>query len=160
MLSLLFLMTVIGLPWCFGILSLSCCVDESTLSSMLSSHLPPSFLETYSLLTSSLGCYVLWVFSSVLTDTLIFHWRLGDCESPQFSRPLLTILAVFNNPVLWMVSTRPPISNFYSSFNNPLVTVPKASLTIGQIVTFMFHSFFFFQFLSKVKLLILLFTFF
>ena len=41
-----------------------------------------------------------------------------------------------------MVSTRPP--NFKSSrpFNNPLVTVPKAPVTIAIIVTFMFHSFF------------------
>ena len=37
-----------------------------------------------------------------------------------------------------MVSTRPPTS---SLFNNPLITVPKAPITIGIIVTFMFHSF-------------------
>ena len=30
-----------------------------------------------------------------------------------------------------------------SHFNNPLVTVTKAPITIGIIVTFMFHSFFF-----------------
>ena len=43
-------------------------------------------------------------------------------------------------------------------FNNPLVSVPKAPITIGIIVTFMFHSIF--QFSSKVEVLILLFTFF
>ena len=41
-----------------------------------------------------------------------------------------------------MVTTRPPISKSSSSFNNPLVIVPKASNTIGIIVTFMFHNFF------------------
>ena len=37
-----------------------------------------------------------------------------------------------------------PSANFHSSwpFNNPLVIVPKAPVTIGTIVTFMFHSFF------------------
>ena len=42
-------------------------------------------------------------------------------------------------------------------FNNPLVIVPKAPITIGTFVTFMFHSFF--QFSSKVEVLIFLFTF-
>ena len=41
-----------------------------------------------------------------------------------------------------MVSTRPPISKYSSPFNNPLVTVLKAPITIGIIFTFMFHSFF------------------
>ena len=46
-----------------------------------------------------------------------------------------------------------------SPFSNPLVTVSKAPITIGIIVTFLFHSFFF-QFPSKVEVLIILFTFF
>ena len=41
-----------------------------------------------------------------------------------------------------MVSTRPTTSKSSRLFNNPLVTVPKAPITIGVIVTFMFHSFF------------------
>ena len=57
-----------------------------------------------------------------------------------------------------MVSTWPPTSKSSSPFNNPLVTVPKAPITNGIIVTFMFHSFFLFS--SKVEVLILLFTFF
>ena len=79
-------------------------------------------------------------------------------KCPQVSWTLLSILAVFNNAVIWMVSTRPPTSMSFRPFNNPLVFVPKAPITIGIIVTFMFHSFF--QFSSKVKVLILLFTFF
>ena len=70
-----------------------------------------------------------------------FHWSLSDSKSPQVSRTLLSILAVLNN-VIWMVSTRPPTSKSSSPFRNPLVTVPKAPITIGIIVTFMIHSFF------------------
>ena len=54
----------------------------------------------------------------------------------------LGIRAVLNNDVVWMVSTRTPISMSSSSFNNSLVTVKKAPFTIGIIVTFMIHSFF------------------
>ena len=89
---------------------------------------------------------------------MVFHWRLSDSKSPQVSRTLLSILTIFNNAVVWMVSTRPPTSKSSRPFNNPLVTVPKASITIGIIVTFIFHSFF--QFSSKVEVLISLFTFF
>ena len=41
-----------------------------------------------------------------------------------------------------MVSTCSPTSKSSRPFNNPLVIVPKAPITIGTIVTFMFHSFF------------------
>ena len=67
------------------------------------------------------------------------------------------ILAVLNNVVFWTVSTRPLTSKSSSSFNNPLMTEPKAPITIGIIFTLMFHNFF--QFPSKVEVLILLFTF-
>ena len=52
---------------------------------------------------------------------------------------LLSILAVLNNAVVWIVSTRPPISKSSSPFNNPSDTAP---IIIGIIVTFKFHSFF------------------
>ena len=73
---------------------------------------------------------------------MVFHWKLSDSKSPQVSRTLLSILTVFNNAVAWMVSNRPPTSKSSRPFNNLLVTVPKAPITIGIIVTFMFHSFF------------------
>ena len=68
---------------------------------------------------------------------MVFHRHLSDIKSPQVSRTLLSILAVFNNVVVWMVSTRPPTSESSRPFNNPSITVPKA-----PIDTFMFHSFF------------------
>ena len=89
---------------------------------------------------------------------MVFHWSLTDSISPQVSKTLLSILVVLNNAVAWMVSTRPPTSKSSSPFSNPLVTVPNAPIIIGIIVTCMFHSFF--QFPSKVDVLILLFTFF
>ena len=73
---------------------------------------------------------------------MVFHWSLSDSKSPQVSRTRLSILAVLSNAVIWIVSTRPPISKSSRPFNNPLVTVPNAPITIGTIVTFMFHSFF------------------
>ena len=73
---------------------------------------------------------------------MAFHWSLSDSKSPQVSRTRLRILAVLSNAVVWIVSTRPPTSKSSRPFNNPLVIVPNAPITIGTIVTFMFHSFF------------------
>ena len=89
---------------------------------------------------------------------MVFHWSLSDSKSPQVSRILLSIWAVLNNEVVWMVSTRPTTSKSASPFSNPLVTVPNAPITIGIIVTCMFNSFF--QFPSKVEVHILFFNFF
>ena len=72
---------------------------------------------------------------------MVFHWSLSDSKSPQVSRTRVRILAVLSNAVVWKVSTRPPTSKSSRLFNNPLVSVPKAPITIGTIVTFMFHSF-------------------
>ena len=71
---------------------------------------------------------------------MVFHWSLSESKSPQVSRILLSILAVFKNAVIWMVSNHLPTSKSSRPFNNPSVTVPKAPITIGTIDTFMFHS--------------------
>ena len=89
---------------------------------------------------------------------MVFHWSLSDSKSPQVSRTLLSILTVFTNAVVWMVSTLLPTSKSFRPFGNPLVTVPKAPIKIGVFVTFIFH--FFFQFSGKVEVLISLFIFF
>ena len=73
---------------------------------------------------------------------MVFQWSLSDCKSHQVSRTLLSILAVLNNTVVWIVSTRPPIFKCSGPFKSPLVTVPNAPITIGIIVTFIFYSFF------------------
>ena len=59
------------------------CIDASTLSSMLASPLPPSFLETYSLSTSSLRCKALCIVISFLVlwsiclSSSLVHLRKG-----------------------------------------------------------------------------------
>ena len=73
---------------------------------------------------------------------MVFLWSLSDSKSPQVSRTRLRILAVLSNAVVWIVSIFPPTSKSSRPFNNPLVIVPNAPITIGTIVTFMFHSFF------------------
>ena len=67
---------------------------------------------------------------------MVFHWSLSDSKSPQVSRILLSILAVLNNVVVWMVSTHPPNCKSSSPLSNPLVIVPNAPITIGIIDTF------------------------
>ena len=61
---------------------------------------------------------------------MIFHWCLNDNKSPQVSRTLLSILTDLNNGVVWMVSIRPPISNFSNPLSKPL----------GIIITIFFSS--------------------
>ena len=73
---------------------------------------------------------------------MVFHRSLSDSKFPKVSWTLHSILAVLNNAIVWMVSSRPPTSKSSSLLNNPLVSVPKAPITIGIIVTFMFHRFF------------------
>ena len=73
---------------------------------------------------------------------MVFHWSFSDSKSPQVSRTLLGFLAVLKNVAVWMVFTCPLISKSSSPCTNPLVTVPRAPITIGIIVTFMFHCFF------------------
>ena len=74
---------------------------------------------------------------------MVFHWSLSDSKSPQASRTLLSILSILSNAVIWIVSTCPPPSKSSRPINNPLVTVPKAPIKIGTIITFIFHSFFY-----------------
>ena len=73
----------------------------------------------------------------------------------------LGLFSVFSlySIVVWMFSTHTLISMSSSTFNHPLVTIPKAPNTIGVIVNFMFHIFFIFYFPSKVEELIFRFTF-
>ena len=70
-----------------------------------------------------------------------FFTNSSDSKSHQVSRTILSILAVLSKVVVWIVSNHPPTSKSSSSFSNPLVTVSNAPITIGKIVTVMFHSF-------------------
>ena len=73
---------------------------------------------------------------------MVFHLALSDSKSLQVSRNLLTILAVFNIAVFGWSPLGYQLPKSPRPFINPLVTVPKAPIPIGIIVTFTFHSFF------------------
>ena len=80
---------------------------------------------------------------------MVFHWSLSDNKSPQIYRNLLSILADLINAVYGMVSSRPVISKSSNLFTNFSLTIPRAPITIGIIVPFMFHSFFYFIAMPK-----------
>ena len=75
-------------------------------------------------------------------ELTVFHKNLSDSKFPPATWILLSILADLNNSVLWMVSTCPLISKSSSPCTNPLMTVPRAPITISIIFTFIFYSFF------------------
>ena len=72
---------------------------------------------------------------------MVFLWNLIGSKTPHVSVTLPSILAVLNNIVVWMVSSRPQTSKSCITLNNHLVTVTKARIKICIIVTFMFYSF-------------------
>ena len=74
-------------------------------------------------------------------ELTIFHWSLSNSKSLQVSWTLLSILADLNNVVVWMVSTRPPISSSTSSLTKTLRIVLSAPITVGTTATHIFHSF-------------------
>ena len=120
---------------------------------MLVIPLPPSFRGTNNLSPESSGLsFTSWeFFTFVLADgfSLEFEWKQISSSLQDF---FLNILVVLNNAVVWMVPTRPSNTKLFSSFNNTILTVTKAPITIGMIVTFMFYSFFF-QFPCKSRYL-------
>ena len=118
---------------------------------MLASPLLPSFYDTYRPSKSSRVCNTSIIIVIICSLLRVFHTSVSwwfhtgvwvTKTSPQVSMTLLSILADLNNAVVWMVSTRPVISKYSSPCTNSLVTLPRAPITIGIIVTFMFHSFF------------------
>ena len=87
---------------------------------------------------------------------MVFDCSSSDIKFLQVSRTFLNILTVLTYAVVWLFSTRPLISKSPCPFNNPLLTVPKETITIGIIVNVIFHRIF--QFSSNVQVLIPLFT--
>ena len=89
---------------------------------------------------------------------MIFHWSLSESKSLQVSRTLLSILAVLSNVVVWMVYTRPLISNSSSPLKIFFGNCTKT--TNHDWYNCHLHVPYLFQFPNKFKELILLFTFF
>ena len=111
-------------PFMFSMLSSSRCINASTLSSMLQVLFLPLFLIHMS--TSSVGCnalcmviyycywFFLWFFYPFQSFShqcylIVFRWSLSGRKSPQVTGTLLSILAVLNNAVVWIVFTHPII---------------------------------------------------
>ena len=64
---------------------------------------------------------------------MVSDWKMSNDKSPQVS----SILADFNNAVVWIVPVCPPISKTSCSHSIPLGTVPSSPITIGNTVTLM-----------------------
>ena len=83
-------------------------------------------------------CLVLYSFIIIIYSFrvyhMVFHWSLRDSKCPQVSRTLLSILAVLDNAVVWMVSTRPPTSKSSRPFKYLSVFVVVYGLTCQIIV--------------------------
>ena len=79
---------------------------------------------------------------------MVSHWSLCDRKSPHFSWTLPGILADLNDVVVWVVSICLLISKSFCSFISTLVTLRRSPVTIGIIVTLLYHIFFF-NFLAR-----------
>ena len=89
---------------------------------------------------------------------MVFHWSLSNNKSPQVFKTLLSILADLSNAVVWIVSTRPLISESSKSLYQSFGDCDKDTNYNGYHRQFPFPRLF--QFPNKVEVLILLFTFF
>ena len=74
-------------------------------------------------------------------ELMVSHWSLSNSKS-QVYITLHSILADLNVTVVWMLSTCVLFPNLPVPFNNSIVTVPSAPITIGITVTFMLSIFF------------------
>ena len=71
---------------------------------------------SYKCLKSIIFILLFWeFFTPALADDFL---GLSDNKSPQVSRTRLSILVDFNNAVVWMVSTCPLVSKFFSPYIN------------------------------------------
>ena len=83
--SVLSLEVVISLSPHFYMWSSSRCINASTLASIMVSLLPPSFLDTYSLSTSSLGCNaVCMVISFLMIWSICFFSLINFKNGPEY----------------------------------------------------------------------------
>ena len=77
----------------------------------------------------------------IISLFMFFHRCLRDSKTPHISKILLNILAYLKNAIVWMLSIRPQFPNSSIRFSKLLRTVSSMPITVGIIVTFLFHSF-------------------
>ena len=126
-----------------------CCQDDIGKSRMNCFTTDKKLIQVIFFNLISILCSLLLSLLLLLLLIRVFHISLrwwsftGDWMTASLlkSPGLFSVFWLFNNAVVWMVSTRPPTSKSFRPFNNPLATVPKAPIPIGIIVTLMFHSF-------------------
>ena len=87
---------------------------------------------------------------------MVFHWSLSDSKSPQVSRSLLSILAVLNKAVVWMVTTRPLMNG---PKNGPKYLTRRKALVFIPLIRFLLYSFVSSSFLGLLKYCFLIFSF-
>ena len=73
---------------------------------------------------------------------MVFHWNLSDCKSTQISNFIQSVLTDFSGAVVGMVSICPLIFSSLSLFSRIFRIIPRAPITIGIMVSFIFHTFF------------------
>ena len=62
---------------------------------------------------------------------MIFHWSLSDSKSPLVSRTLLSILANYNNAVVWMVVTIPLTTPVLINFFETILSWPVIHIVVS-----------------------------
>ena len=80
---------------------------------------------------------------------MVFYWNWNDSKSPQVSRTLLSILANFNDSVVWMISYFQVHQSLYQSFGD----CTKITNQNWYNHHFHFHSLFFFSSLARTRYL-------
>ena len=73
---------------------------------------------------------------------MVSQWSLSDRKSAQVFWTHLSILANLNKAVVWMFSTRPLICKSSGLCTNLWMSIPRAPITTGIAVTFLFYNFF------------------
>ena len=125
------------IPFCsYGQISISCTIPHPivclvlyfSVSNLLHSHI------------MRLWFFLLWEFFEPTLADVLFPgvWMTANHLK---SSGLFSVFWPILMTVVWMVSSCPFISKSSSPFNNPCVIVPGVPITIGIIVTFLFHSF-------------------
>ena len=106
--------------------------------------IPLFWLYIFLFVISQVLLLLLFTYVSFFFPLMTFNWSLSNSKPPHVSRTLLSILADFDNALVWMVSTHVLVSNFSSTFTNPLMTVPSEPIIIIIIIIIIIYSLRFF----------------
>ena len=146
MLSVLFL-SVISLPWLFLVQPSSHGIHAIPLFSMLASLLPPSFLDIYSLSTSSLDCKAFCIICflvllSICFSSSLVHFKNTSKyltrETAQVFIPLIRFLLFGLVSSCFLVLLGYSFFNFFRSFSLVLLPIFPNICTFPFLQSFLF----------------------